>query len=172
MSQVQPNWKTLQAMLHCHYKAWQLAKDNSPSLAPPVDFNTPLQLPLQSLTPGDKLVLTALYSRHLETITVQQIKIVYANGQPATLKLRLNSTKARKLLQDTLDIISQDAPPPFYKNAHCPDCFFQDACYQKLNERNCISLLTGIAPAGIHQLPVGAQSTGHNRTKNLCPLSS
>jgi predicted RecB family nuclease len=146
MSQVQPNWKTLQAMLHCHYKAWQLAKDNSPSLAPPVDFNTPLQLPLQSLTPGDKLVLTALYSRHLETITVQQIKIVYANGQPATLKLRLNSTKARKLLQDTLDIISQDAPPPFYKNAHCPDCFFQDACYQKLNERNCISLLTGIPP--------------------------
>lgn len=39
MSQVQPDWKLLQAMLHCHYKAWQLSRDNAPSLAAPVDLS-------------------------------------------------------------------------------------------------------------------------------------
>lgn len=143
---MQPSWDILQAMLRCQYKAWQLAKSDPQQVAIPVDLQKPLLLPTDSVTPEDKLVLTALGIASSSTTNVIPVQIIYKNQQTAVLKLKLTSVKARKLLTDTLEIIDNNTPPTFYKNPHCPNCPFQNACISKLVERNCISLMTGIPP--------------------------
>jgi Transposase IS66 family/RNase_H superfamily len=40
----------------------------------------------------------------------------------------------------------EEHPPPFYKIAHCTACQFKNACFQKLKEKDCISLLAGMTP--------------------------
>ncbi|MFL9483434.1 IS66 family transposase [Chitinophagaceae bacterium LWZ2-11] len=148
---MQPTWNTLHAMLHCSYKAWQLARDGDglKSIHPPLrmTIESPISIPVDFLTQIDKLVLTALCQEYSTVGTGQQkeIRIIYSNQQTSVIRVRLNSKKAQKLFIDTGNIINEDAPPAFYRNDHCHECQFHDACYKKLKERDCISLLSGMS---------------------------
>lgn len=99
---MQPSWNILQAMLHCPYKAWQLARSED-----------------------------------------EQKNI---HPQQSSINIKVDSKKAQKLFVDAQNIINRDEPPAFYRNAHCPECQFQDTCYKKLKEKDCISLLSGMSP--------------------------
>ena len=144
---MEPNWGILHAMLHCRYKAWQLARSDEQTTASAI-LDVPIKVPTVSLSSTDKLVLTALYQGQSQSQQNRQqaIAVTYSNDQTSTVKLRLNSKKAQTLFTDTVDNINSVTPPPFYRNAHCPECKFHDSCYQKLKERDCISLLTGMSP--------------------------
>lgn len=130
-------------MLHCHYKAWLIAKHKE-QLTTTTDPGTTITLPIGTLTRDDKLVLTALYVNYSESVSTIPMLVLLSNDKTVRLKLKLNSAKARKLYSDTLAVINEETPPLFYKNPHCPECAFRDKCYQKLMDRNCISLLGGM----------------------------
>ena len=153
---MQPGWNILQAMLHCQYKAWQLARSAGEQVIAhqqlPISTETPILVPVNLLTPTDKLVLTALCQDQPKFANqpLQTLKIAY-NGQNSDtqisiVKIRLDSKKAQKLFTDAQDVINKEEPPPFYRNPHCPQCQFRDTCYKKLKERDCISLLSGMSP--------------------------
>ena len=153
---MQPGWNILQAMLHCQYKAWQLARSADEQVIAhqhlPISTETPISVPVSLLTPTDKLVLTALYQDQPKFANqpLQTLKIAYkgqdSGSQISIVKLRLDSKKAQKLFTDAQDVINKEEPPSFYRNPHCPQCQFRDTCYKKLKERDCISLLSGMSP--------------------------
>lgn len=144
---MKPDWNILQAMLHCRYKAWQLAKSDEQAIVYSFTEDVPLSIPVDTLSSNDKLVLTALYQGNTGSQQTSPIITAINSDQRAvTIKPRANSKKAQVLWANTVDTINEIAPPAFYRNAHCPDCKFHDACYQKLKERDCISLLSGMSP--------------------------
>lgn len=57
---MQPTWEILQAMLHCHYKAWQLAKKDDGTVVLSTITDNYFNVPSISLSSIDKLILTAL----------------------------------------------------------------------------------------------------------------
>ncbi len=158
---MQPTWDILQAMLHCHYKAWQLAQSHDESsnihLHVPLSVEKPVVLPVTVLTANDKIVLTALYQNHLPTGNQpsKSLKITYSGKEPdaqvTSVRIRMDSKKAQKLFTDALDVITIREPPAFYRNPHCPFCSYWDTCYKKLKERDCISLLSGMSPRVIQK---------------------
>ena len=143
-------WNILHAMLHCHYKAWQLAESEQvkdhPSLL--ISRETLVKIPVSSFTPADKLILAALCQSQSQVKQQSQkdILVEYNNQQTAIVKIRLDNKKAQKLFTEARNVINIDIPPAFYRNAHCPECQFQEDCFKKLKERDCISLLSGISP--------------------------
>ena len=145
---MQPSWDILHAMLHCRYKAWQLARGDEQVNLHSIKDDGSSKVPIAALSQSDKLVLTALYQGQSQIRQVHQdfITITNDNPQASSVRLRLNSKKAQALYTDTLDTINSITPPTYYRNPHCPECKFHDACYQKLKERDCISLLTGMSP--------------------------
>jgi len=54
--------------------------------------------------------------------------------------------QAQALLKVTTDLLNKDQPPAFYKIPHCTECQFKQQCYDKLKERDCISLLASMTP--------------------------
>ena len=148
---MQPTWNILHAMLHCHYKAWQISKIEDEQVDVlqdiPISFEVPLTLPITTFTATDKLVLIALCQGkpQINKTAQQDILIKYGNQQTSSLRVNLNSKKSQALFVDAQVIINTDNPPAFYRNAHCPECQFQEACYKKLKERDCISLLSGMS---------------------------
>lgn len=150
---MQPSWNILQAMLHCHYKAWQLSRSEDEQISIHQDSLAPaetisLKLPVTSLTTSDKLVLTAFLQNQFQKNekVLKPIAVTFLNEQTSNVRIKLNTAKAQTLFADAQRIISSDNPPAFYRNVHCQECPFQDACYAKLKERECISLLTGMPP--------------------------
>ena len=144
---MQPSWDILHAMLHCRYKAWQLGRGDEQVNVHSIDNGVSIKVPIAPLSPIDKLVLTALYQgqSQIRQVHPDAITITYDNQQTSCVRLRLNSKKAQTLFTETFDTINSNNPPAFYKNAHCPECKFHDTCYQKLKERDCISLLSGMS---------------------------
>jgi predicted RecB family nuclease len=119
-------WEIFRAMLFCPYKAWRLIqKEHYPSDPLERFLPNPNKQTLQDKTATGAL----LYSK--EASTGQTFKI---------------TEKAKKLFENVRDIAQKKEPPIFYKNSHCSDCHFWDSCYQKLKERDCISLLSGMTP--------------------------
>jgi predicted RecB family nuclease len=146
-----PSWEILHAMLHCEYKAWQLAKNqgNDNSQGNTLALDNPIELPISSITAREKLALTAFYKIRYNSNANNPSKafsILLADGKAMTVKLGLNSIKVDNLIAETLTTIQQDSPPAFYKNKHCPECQYWNSCYRQLQERNCISLLSGMSP--------------------------
>jgi predicted RecB family nuclease len=143
---MQPNRNILYAMLRCHYKAWQISRseDEQQNIHPYLSADTPINIPDNFITTTGKLILEVLYYGKTEKTSSFVQEIILGNGQNITVRIRPNSIKAQKLFADTQKIINNDSPPAFYRNAHCPECQFQEACYKKLKERDCISLLSGM----------------------------
>ncbi len=142
-----PTWNILQAMLHCRYKAWQLAKSDVQENVNFVIEGATLNIPVATLSSNDKLVLMALHQGHRGSQqTSSSINVTYSDQRTSAIKLRTNSKKAQALWTKAVDTINEIAAPAFDRNAHCPDCKFHDVCYQRLKERDCISLLSGMSP--------------------------
>ncbi len=164
---MQPNWNILWAKCHCSYKAWQLAKATVEIQK--LDLSNKKQEPLMQLfgkeaeftihagkiTLKDKLVIAAICYLHEKTTgnSIEVAKVYYGTpdnsekGQSLVTKIRAKqyTKQAEKLLSETLETINSDTPPAFYRNSHCPECQFWGSCYEKLKERDCISLLGGIS---------------------------
>jgi hypothetical protein len=126
---MQHNHQTFLTMLHCPYKAWQLSRETSTP-----DPNAPA-LPLGA-TINDKIALAAFYSQDPE------IQLSDRDRKSCSTY----SGQARALLTTTENVLSRPEAPSFFKIAHCSECKYKKSCYQKLKERDCISLLAGMTP--------------------------
>lgn len=126
---MQPNLQTLQATIHCPYKSWQISKE-----ALVGEDNAP-ELPSNPTTDA-KISIAAWYIFHPDLIPTESVKKVISKYEE----------KAQTLLSKTESIINGTEPPSFYKISHCAECQFKNSCYQKLKERDCISLLAGMTP--------------------------
>lgn len=88
---MRPSWNILHAMLHCHYKAWQIARSEDEQVNIHRDLyvtpETPLDIPINSFTPVDKLVLAAFCQRESQAGKglQQDIPIRYSNLQTSTI---------------------------------------------------------------------------------------
>jgi predicted RecB family nuclease len=135
---MKPNWKILQAMQYCPYKAWQISRE------PPDELETP-QLFSAKISAIDKIALIA-YAYFLSEGAGEKMShlTIFQGKEPFSIQIK-PSLKAEKLLADTRRIINGSAPI-FYKNKHCPECQFWKTCYQKLKDKDCISLLGNISP--------------------------
>lgn len=109
---MKPSIQILEAMLHCPFKAWQLSKR---------------QLP-------DDVVATPV------SAAAWQISQSSPTSGQATQPAKLHK-QAQELLATTEVMLTKDRAPDFYRIPHCSSCEFKKECYQKLKERDCISLL-------------------------------
>jgi hypothetical protein len=125
-----PNLSILQAMQCCPYKAWRLSKENV------ISENEPTPDLIKNSPKEDSIALTAWY----------QINPNEIPSSTSQSKLHKYSKEADQLLEKATSILSNDAPPPFYKISRCSECQFKDSCYKKLQEKECISLLAGMTP--------------------------
>jgi predicted RecB family nuclease len=138
----------MRALLHCRYKAWQLAAGKRDDIAWTVDESV-LHIYLPAATPSaqDKIAAVAWYygqeGREMRTITKL---ILHGASQTVTVKVTQEQAKARKLLEEVRTILNGSPPPPFYRNPHCPECPWRETCMEKIRERDCISLLGGMSP--------------------------
>ncbi len=114
---MRPHIDTLEAMLHCKYKAWQLAKEINEQSSYPNSTHNPI-------------VVLAWQLDELPDFKVKSLR---------------QQQQAKQLLVDAAITGAQESPPPFYKIPHCSECRFKDSCYQKLIERDCISLLPSMS---------------------------
>ncbi len=134
------HFHVLRAMLDCPYKAWLLAKED---MNPPIPPNS---IPTTKITPSDKLAITAS-CYPLSENTSEKIQIQYGSDLSLRVALKIKpSKKAEQLWKKTREVTELEKPPVFYKNKHCPECQFKSSCYEKLQERDCISLLGNISP--------------------------
>jgi len=155
---MQRHWDIVEAMLHCHYKAWTLAKSENRIAGiqsfidsiPPLSSETPLRLSGQKVTPADRIVLSTLYHlQNANSSAMPTVRIVCnpENSKPINTGIRISGPirqVQKKLTADLHTTLSLDHPPTFYRNAHCRDCQFHDTCYARLKEKDCISLLPGM----------------------------
>jgi hypothetical protein len=129
------NWKILQAMQYCPYKAWQLSRETDKVSEIP-------HLPSSKIS-----VALMAYALSLSDDVEQSVYLLQIHSGnemlPQTIRIK-PSVKAETLLAETRKTIDCDAQA-FYKNKHCPECQFKVACHQKLG-KDCISLLGSISP--------------------------
>lgn len=90
-----------------------------------------------------KEVLPDLETTNPVVILAQQISqgISIKERTPAKLE-----KQAQALLKNGAEVLSKDQPPPFYKIPHCAACQFKTDCFNKLKQRDCISLLASMPP--------------------------
>jgi predicted RecB family nuclease len=146
---VYAKWNILRAMLHCSYKAWLLTKEPEALILSHEDprhigNQAELTLDVTSIAPDDKLALTA-WAHDQTGQNIETGKILHGK-QVTTFRISRYNRQGHKLLTGLNELLSNPDTPAFYRNRHCPDCQFYRSCYEKLKERNCISLLGGISP--------------------------
>lgn len=114
-------------MVQCPYKAWQLSKENDPveDRIPPIP---------NAISKNDHIVSLAWSIEQGTTLQSER------RSSPQ------NARKAEALLAKTISCIASDSPPQFYRISHCSQCQFNESCYSKLKEKDCISLLAGMTP--------------------------
>ena len=79
-------------------------------------------------------------------------KIIFGQNLKETkFKVSTFSKATKKLGADLTKLLSNSNAPLFYKNQHCQICEFQNACLEKLVERDDLSLLTSLKPKEILQ---------------------
>lgn len=157
--------KILRAMLHCPYKAWLLSKESS-NLQPENDYpefdeesaaENRIIIPTMKVTPDDKLAAAAWCYGKSEVTgkLIEEAAIHYGYRladyemqsplQATSIRVTQYSKKAQSLLAELKLLLSKDEAPLFYRNSHCSECQFNDSCYRKLKDRDCISLLPGMS---------------------------
>jgi predicted RecB family nuclease len=124
---MEPTLNILHAMLQCPYKAWQLSKENAPSVEP---------LLQKDRAKHERLAAAAWAIEEGETLP-------RSTGRRTSSKF---TKESEALLGKTKECIASDTPPPFSLIAHCSECQFKESCYKKLKEKDCISLLPGMTP--------------------------
>ena len=144
------SWDILKAMLQCPYKAWQLYRNVSDETLPSDSaLNLSIFLPISAITSADKIAVAAWYFNHTG-ISTETIQVSYGTIEQekkiANIKISRYIKQAEKLLADTSRTVGNKEPPSFYQNSHCSQCQFHESCYQKLRERDCLSLLSGMPP--------------------------
>lgn len=110
--------------------------------------------PFEKITTANKLfvALQATFIHNEFGIQVDNCKIIYGkNLQQAKFKLSTFIKSIKKLMIELDKILRHSATPPFFKNSHCPICEFQNSCFEKLIERDDLSLLAGLKPKEIQQ---------------------
>ena len=110
--------------------------------------------PFEKVTRVDKLFL-ALQCTLIQTnfnIQASHCKIIFGQNLKET-KFKVSTfTKAiKKIGADLTKLLSNSHAPLFYKNQHCQICEFQNACLEKLVEKDDLSLLTSLKPKEILQ---------------------
>lgn len=110
--------------------------------------------PFEKITIANKLfvALQATLIQDEFNLQADSCKIIYGKDLQQT-KFKLTTfTKPVKKLKNELDkILYHSATPAFLKNRHCPVCEFQDNCFERLIEREDLSLLAGLKPKEIGQ---------------------
>ena len=154
---MQYEWNIIRAMIHCNYKAWCLTKDqvdphhikenDSPLKFEQVSPDScRLFVPVETISSDDKLASIAWHlQQDITSEPIKKIHIQYDRGSVSVNVSRYES-KVQKFLIDFRNIVRSVEPPSFYRNAHCPDCQFKEACMKKLKDRDCLSLLGGMSP--------------------------
>jgi len=117
---MQPDLSILEALLHCPYKAWRLSREG---VIPPTE------------NPGKCYSPVAL--------NAWQISI---SGKISPGPSNKVNKQAEQLLADAEQVLNLSKPPAFYKITHCSECGFKHDCYNRLKERDCVSLLAGMTP--------------------------
>lgn len=114
---MKPNLTVLDALLHCPYKAWLLIKKHEPGRKNYAgkDYHP---------------IAVSSWQIHEDKLTLSSIK---------------NFRKANELLNSTNELLARNEhPPAYYKIPYCSQCQFKNSCYEKLKEKDCISLLAGM----------------------------
>ncbi|MCW5912136.1 MAG: TM0106 family RecB-like putative nuclease [Cyclobacteriaceae bacterium] len=110
--------------------------------------------PFEKIKTVNKLfvALQAMFIQDQFDLRVDTCKIIYGRKLQQT-KFRLSTfTKPVKKLKNDLDkVLHHSNPPAFFKNSHCPVCEFQKNCFERLVERDDLSLLAGLKPKEIQQ---------------------
>ena len=110
--------------------------------------------PFEKTTIANKLfvALQATFIQDEFNLQADTCKIIYGKELQQT-KFKLSTfTKPVKKLKNELDkILYHSVTPAFLKNRHCPVCEFQDNCFERLIEREDLSLLAGLKPKEIQQ---------------------
>ena len=118
-------------------------------------FFTPIFItPFEKVTRIDKLFL-ALQCTLIQTnfnIQAPLCKIIFGQNLKETkFKVSTFSKAIKKIGIDLTKLLSNSNTPLFYKNQHCQICEFQNACLEKLVEKDDLSLLTSLKPKEILQ---------------------
>src|SRR5688572_27932714 len=112
---MEPRLNTLQAMLHCSYKAWRLTKENfgcEQKLQTISGSKTQIVLPTKKITTHDKLAIAALcYAQTDATNQSIEIAEIFYGTQLSTICISRYAKQAKKLLDETQNIISKNEPP-------------------------------------------------------------
>jgi hypothetical protein len=122
-----PSLAVLQAMKVCPYKARQLFNES-----PVANDTVPA---LDGTNKSDVIIpVAAWYLDHPEVTPTQ------ADAK----KLLKHKAQAERLLTNAQTVLGSEALPVFYRNPHCPECQYREACHTKLKEKDCISLIGGM----------------------------
>ena len=118
-------------------------------------FFTPILItPFEKVTRVDKLFL-ALQCTLIQTnfnIQAPLCKIIFGQNLKETkFKVSTFSKAIKKIGTDLTKLLSNSNTPLFYKNQHCQICEFQNACLEKLVERDDLSLLASLKSKEILQ---------------------
>lgn len=128
------------------FDAFEIAPNKSSSRKP---LYTPLLIsPHETVSKIEKLTLClkCLVAFQLTKITPEFGKIIYGRELKTTkFNLTPYSKEAKKLLEELIEIINSKQPPSFYENNHCNICEFQQACRERLIEKDDLSLLGRIS---------------------------
>lgn len=119
------------------------------------NFFTPIFItPFEKVTRLDKLFL-ALQCTLIQTnfnIHAPFCKIIFGQNLKQTkFKVSTFSKAIKKISADLTKLLLNSNTPLFYKNQHCQICEFQNACLEKLVEKDDLSLLTSLKPKEIIQ---------------------
>ena len=118
-------------------------------------YFTPIFItPFEKVTRVDKLFL-ALQCTLIQTnfnIQASICKIIFGQNLKETkFKVSTFSKAIKKASVDLTKLLSNSNAPLFYKNQHCQICEFENACLEKLVERDDLSLLASLKPKEILQ---------------------
>ena len=119
-------YAVLQAMLYCPYKAWRLSEEKTSIMTG--NFNN------------------SFFNDDIAQLAWQMAQLRDLSDPIISSKANKHSEKAQQLLAATETLLAKDSPPAFYRIPHCPACPFKNDCFNKLKERDCISLLAGMTP--------------------------
>lgn len=122
---MRPTLAILQAMLYCPYKAWRLSNENNVISTGNFDMG--------------------FLKDDVAQLAWQMVQPQASDPIISSKRIR-NTEKAQKLLAEAEIVLSKDSPPAFYKIPHCSACSFKNDGFNKLRERDCISLLAGMTP--------------------------
>jgi len=110
--------------------------------------------PFEKVTKVDKLfiALQAALIQNEFNIHADCCNVIYGqNLKQIKFKLSSFAQTTKKIIVDLYKTLSNSVPPSFQKNIHCSVCEFQNNCFEKLVERDDLSLMPSLKAKDILQ---------------------